>query len=159
MNVDADRLAPTQQLHALILDYWFDADRNWGRTAPELFTEDGVWEQPTRTLNGREGVRAFYTAREQRGNRVVLHAIANFRAVYDSAADEAIATWAMVLTGGDGIPTLPTRPPVEITYMTENWILTDEGWRIKHRGGETPFSGGEVLGALPFKEGDPAVVK
>jgi hypothetical protein len=110
-------------------------------------------------LNGRAGVRAFYRAREEHGNRVVLHAIDNFRAVYDGAPDRAIATWAMVLTGGDGVPTLPTRPPIGISYMTENWLLIDEGWKIKHRVGESLFSGGEVLGTLNYKPDDPVVVK
>jgi hypothetical protein len=143
-----DRLELSRHLHALTVDYWYDVDRNWGRTAPALFTEDGVWEAPDATFSGRDGLRAFYTAREARGGRVVLHAVINFRADFDGSPDRAVATWAMVLWGGDGVPVLPPRPPVVIDYVTEQWVRTAEGWRIRHRKSDALFRGGEVLEPL-----------
>jgi len=29
MKIDSDRLALTQELHALVIDYWHDVDTNW----------------------------------------------------------------------------------------------------------------------------------
>lgn len=154
MTIDPERYAVTQQIHTRILDYWFDVDRNWGRTAADFFTEDGVWAQERQTYNGREAVRAFYSARERRGDRVVLHAVQNFRAQYAGAPDKAIATWAWLLFGGDGVPVLPTAPPVSITYMTEQWVLIDNVWMIKHRKADALFAGGQMLGNLGLTEAD-----
>ena len=38
MKIAQDRIALTQQLHALCVDYWHDVDTNWGRNAPDYYT-------------------------------------------------------------------------------------------------------------------------
>src|SRR5688572_30818229 len=133
MIIDADRLALTQQLQALLVDYWYDVDTNWGRNAPEYFAPDGIWVGERQMFEGREGVRGFYSWREQRGGRVVFHAVQNVRADFDGATDRAVCEWVLVLYGGDGTPPIETAPPILIDYITERWALTDEGWQIKHR--------------------------
>lgn len=145
MNIDSDRLALTQQLQALEIDYWHDVDTNWGRNAPELFMEDGNWVGLSSTFEGREGVRAFYTWREEHGGRVVFHSVQNFRAVFDGSPDRALAHWVMVLWGGDGVPILPTNPPILIDQITEHWVLTDDGWKIANRSSNVLFQGGQML--------------
>ncbi|WP_162942302.1 nuclear transport factor 2 family protein [Desertimonas flava] len=145
MNIDADRLALTQQLHALLVDYWHDVDTNWGRLAPDYFTPDGLWVGENSTFEGREGVRAFYQWREKRGNRVVFHSVQNLRAIFDGGPDKALCQWVMVLHGGDGTPPIATNPPILIDYMTERWVLTDEGWKINHRSSNVLFKGGALL--------------
>ena len=41
-----DRLRLTQELHALLIDYWHDVDTNWGRNAPEYYTQDAISSRP-----------------------------------------------------------------------------------------------------------------
>lgn len=145
MLIDADRLALTQELTTLLVDYWYDVDTNWGRTAPEFFAVDGVWVGDGQTFEGREGVRKFYEWREQRGNRVVFHAVQNVRANFDGSPDRAICEWVLVLYGGDGTPPIEAGPPILIDYMTERWTRTDAGWRIAHRSSNLLFRGGAML--------------
>lgn len=152
MNVDAERLALTQTLHAMLVDYWHDVDTNWGRNAPEYFLPNGRWDGSNGLLGAnREEIRDFYTRRERQGGRVTFHSVGNFRADFDGAPDRAVCNWVMVLWGGDGVPVLPTAPPVLIDYMTEKWVLTEDGWRIEHRASNPLFRGGQVL-KLPPRE-------
>ena len=83
MKIPQDRIALTQQLHALCVDYWHDVDTNWGRNAPDYYTEDGVFVGPAASYAGREKIRAFYKWREDRGARTVVHSVVNFQARLD----------------------------------------------------------------------------
>ena len=86
MNIDADRLALTQTLQAMIIDYWHDVDMNWGRNAADYFLPDARWEGDDFCLgSNREEIRDFYTRRERQGGRVTFHAVENFRAFFDGA--------------------------------------------------------------------------
>jgi hypothetical protein len=153
MNVDADRLALTQTLQAMIIDYWHDVDMNWGRNAADYFLPDGRWEGDDFCLGtNREEIRDFYRRRERQGGRVTFHAVENFRAFYDGAPDRARCEWVMVLWGGDGVPVLPTAPPNLIDFVTERWVLTDEGWRIAYRGSNPLLRGGQLLQLRPVDE-------
>ena len=67
MRIAPDRLALTQELHALLIDYWHDVDTHWGRSAPDYYTEDGVFEGPAASYAGREKIRAFYNVCSHRG--------------------------------------------------------------------------------------------
>ena len=84
MKISPERLALTHELHALVIDYWHDVDTNWGRNAPDYYTEDGVFEGPAASYAGREKIRAFYKWREDRGARTVVHSVHNFQAMLDA---------------------------------------------------------------------------
>ena len=43
MKISPERIALTQQLYGLVVDYWHDVDTNWGRNAPNYFAPDGVF--------------------------------------------------------------------------------------------------------------------
>ena len=73
-----------------MIDYWHDVDTNWGRNAPDYYTEDGVF-RVRRRLTGREKIRAFYKWREDRGARTVVHSVHNFQAWLEGP-DKATAT-------------------------------------------------------------------
>src|SRR5262245_48700940 len=72
---DAMRAAVTD-LQQLVADYWYDVDEHDSLTAPEFFTEDGVFEVGTGTYTGPTGVRAFYDHRALRGKRTTRHTVA-----------------------------------------------------------------------------------
>lgn len=149
-TIDPDRLALTETLQALTIDYWHDVDMNWGRIAPEYFLPDGWWDGDDFTLGAnREEIRDFYTRRERQGGRVTFHSVQNFRAFFDGDPDRAVCHWVMVLWGGDGVPVLPTAPPNLVDYITERWVLTSDGWRIEHRGSHPLFRGGQLLKLEP----------
>src|SRR3569833_1431448 len=106
MRIDEDRLKLTQVLHALLIDYWHDVDQNWGRNAPDYYTEDAKFIGSAASYEGREKIRAFYKWRENRGDRTVVHSVQNFKAFFDGT-DKATCHWFMMLYAADGKPVLP----------------------------------------------------
>lgn len=143
MRLDKERLVLTHELQALLIDYWHDVDTNWGRNAPEYYTPEGIFVGPSASYHGKEKIRAFYTWRETRGARSVVHAVHNFQAVFDGAPDKALCHWFLMLYAADGKPILPTHPPIQIAYMTDRLIrLDNEGWKVTYRRFDTWFEGG-----------------
>ncbi|MDF0601726.1 nuclear transport factor 2 family protein [Psychromarinibacter sp. C21-152] len=142
MRIDADRLALTGQLHALLVDYWHDVDTNWGRNAPDYYTPDGVFVGSKNAYEGRETIRAFYTWREDRGERTVIHAIHNFRAVFDGGPDRALCNWYLFLYAADGPPVHETALPISVSRMTDRLVRAGAGWLVSHRRFEQWFKGG-----------------
>ena len=142
MKVSSERLALTHELHALVVDYWHDVDTNWGRQAPEYYTEDGEFIGPAASYKGREKIRAFYKWREDRGARTVVHSVVNFQ-VLPEGADHATCHWFLMLYAADGKPVLPTHAPIQIAYMTDKMVRDAEsGWLVKSRQFDTWFEGG-----------------
>ncbi|PWC33571.1 nuclear transport factor 2 family protein [Azospirillum sp. TSO35-2] len=142
MRIDENRLALTQTLHTLLIDYWHDVDTNWGRNAPDYYTEDGVFVGSAASYEGREKIRAFYKWREDRGARTVVHAVQNFQAMFDGSPDRVLCHWFLLLYAADGKPVLPTHPPIQIAYMTDRLVMTDEGWKVTYRRFDPWFEGG-----------------
>ncbi|KRA43268.1 nuclear transport factor 2 family protein [Devosia sp. Root635] len=142
MRIDEARLALTQELHALLVDYWHDVDANWGRGAPDYYTPDGSFVGPAASYEGREKIRAFYKWREDRGARTVVHSVQNFQAKFDGGPDKAVCHWFMMLYAADGKPVLPTHPPIQIAYMTDRLVKTAEGWKVTYRKFDIWFEGG-----------------
>jgi hypothetical protein len=142
MKISAERLALTQHLLALVIDYWHDVDTNWGHNAPGYYTEDGVFDGGRNTYVGRDKIAAFYRWREERGARTVVHAVHNFQAFPDGP-DRATCHWFLMLYAADGVPVLPTNPPIQIAYMTDRCVRDGEGnWLVRHRKFENWFQGG-----------------
>lgn len=142
MKVSRERIALTHELYALLIDYWHDVDTNWGRNAPNYYTEDGVFEGPAASYVGREKIRAFYKWREDRGARTVVHSVHNFQ-VIPEGSDAATCHWFLMLYGADGKPVLPTHPPIQIAYMTDKCVKGGNGgWLVKYRKFENWFEGG-----------------
>jgi hypothetical protein len=153
MRIGEDRLALTQELHALLVDYWHDVDTNWGRGAPDYYTPDGAFVGPAASYIGREKIRAFYKWREDRGARTVVHSVQNFQADFDGGLDKAVCHWFMMLYAADGKPVLPTHPPIQIAYMTDRLVRTDEGWKVTYRKFDIWFEGGTPA-TNPTLDGD-----
>jgi hypothetical protein len=142
MKISSDRIILTQELYALVVDYWHDVDTNWGRQAPEYYTEDGEFIGPAASYKGREKIRAFYKWREDRGARTVIHAVANFQVIPESS-NRVTCHWFLMLYAADGKPVLPTHPPIQIAYMTDKMVRDGEnGWLVESRRFENWFEGG-----------------
>lgn len=141
MRISGERLALTQELEALCVDYWHEVDTNWGRNAPEYYTEDGEFIGPEASYKGRDTIRKFYKWREERGARTVVHAVVNFQALPEGD-DAATCHWFLMLYAADGKPVLPTHPPIQIAYMTDRMVRTSTGWLVKTRKFENWFVGG-----------------
>jgi hypothetical protein len=141
MNLD-DKLRIAAELQGMLADFWHDVDTNWGRQAADFFTEDGVFEASERSYVGRSKIEQFYRYRQDRGARVAVHSVANFRAE-PSGPNEAMCTWYLILYACDGEPILPAAPPIQIALATDHCLRGKDGrWRYHHRKFSTLFKGG-----------------
>jgi SnoaL-like domain len=137
-----DQLRARQELEVMLIEYWHDVDTNWGRNAGPYYTEDGIFETSKHSYHGRAKIEQFYQYRIDRGPRIAVHSVSNFRCVLHSAT-EATCNWYLLLYAMDGKPILPTNPPIQITHMTDTCVKGPDGrWRYKHRKFETWFEGG-----------------
>lgn len=137
-----ERLLATQELQLLLSEYWHDVDTNWGRTAPDYYTENAEFVGADNAYVGREKIREFYKWRENRGQRTVVHAVTNFRAHFEGD-DRATCTWYLLLWAADGAPILPTHAPITVSLMHDRMERTADGrWLCSYRRFETWFQGG-----------------
>lgn len=111
-------LRARQELEALAVEYWYEVDVNGGHRAHEFYTDDATFTTSIKTRHGREAIREFYTAREQRGARLSLHVVQNFRVVLE-APNRARCDYIMSLYAADGAPILPSRPAIMVARATE----------------------------------------
>jgi hypothetical protein len=140
------QLLSALEMEADLADYWHDVDTAWGTRAGEYYTQDAVFEAGRLRLEGREAIQRFYSWREGRGARTAVHAVTNFRAVFDDQGG-AVANWYMLLYAADGEPVLPTHSPVRISRMTDQYLqdAASGRWLCKYRRFETLFEGGALL--------------
>ncbi|GAA5236714.1 hypothetical protein FOZ76_13070 [Verticiella sediminum] len=128
----ADRLVLSQELQALVLEYWYEVDMHHGRQAHLFYTEDAVFETSLKRRQGRDAIREFYAGREQRGPRVSLHLVHNFRTVPQADGTAAI-NYVLALHAADGAPVLPSRPAIMLADARETAVRTADGWRFSSR--------------------------
>ena len=71
-----------------------------------------------------------------------MHAVHNFQAMFDGPG-KALCHWFLMLYAADGKPILPSNPPIQIAYMTDNLIQdSDGGWLLASRKFDNWFEGG-----------------
>jgi len=136
--------AITAALADLETDYWYDVDHNWGRTAHEFYKADGVFAIGDKLMTGPEEVRAFYSWREGRGERVARHLISNVRV---RRADEKSAKLECIMSlyAADGAPVLESRPAIMIADVVSECVLDQDGrWRYASHVLRPLFMGGEA---------------
>lgn len=125
-------LLARQQLEALAVEYWYEVDVNGGARAHEFYTEDATFTTSIKTRRGRAAIRDFYTAREQRGARVSLHVVQNFRVVLEGE-NRARCDYIMSLYAADGEAVLPSRPAIMIARATEVVVRLGGQWLYEDR--------------------------
>lgn len=132
-----------QALTALEVDYWYDVDRNWGRTAHTFYVEDGVFAIGDKVMAGRQAVIDFYRWREGRGARTARHVVSNFR-LSDRRGDTAEFECIMCLYAADGLPVRESRPAIMIADVQSVCKLADNTWRYTSHRLLPVFMGGEA---------------
>ena len=137
-----DRVRWTQELHLFVADYWHDVDTNWGRNAGDHYTEDATFVSSRNTYSGRDQIEKFYAWRVNRGARVAIHSMSNFRVEPPQDSSSATCTYYLTLYADDGVPVLPTHPPIQLALMTDKFVRADGRWLCTQRKFTTLFAGG-----------------
>jgi len=139
---EGEQLFERARLQAQLHDLWHDVDTNWGRNAASYYTEDAEFGGKAGTYRGRRELEEFYAYRVNRGERVAVHSVTNFRTVFDGP-DIAHATWYLLAYAADGVPVLPTHPPIQICLVTDRHERQPDGkWLCARRNFDVLFAGG-----------------
>jgi hypothetical protein len=140
------RLLATAQLQANLLDFWYDVDHAWGGKASDYYSEDGVYESGKLRLEGRAAIQKFYSWREERGARVSVHGVLNFRAQFDDNGG-ATSTWYMLLYAADGEAPQQSTAPTRLSLATEHyrWHEGEGRWLCTRRNLDNLFKGDAQL--------------
>lgn len=141
-----ERAAATAELEMGLADFWHDVDTNWGRNAGDYYAPEGVYSSGKLHLEGREAIQGFYSWREDRGERVAVHAYSNFRAEFDDKGG-ATANWYMLLWAADGAAPHESTAPTRISRATEHfrWDESEQRWLCTRRQLVNLFKGGAQL--------------
>lgn len=128
-----ERLALRQELEYLAIDFWHEVDNNDGRDAASYYVEDAVFATSIREYRGRQAIHDFYTRRENRGPRLSLHIVQNFR-IEPQDATHVRCEYVMSLFAADGGPVLPSRPAIMVAIAEELVVRQADGrWLYESR--------------------------
>jgi len=122
-----ERLLLRQQLEYLAIDFWHEVDRNDGRDAARYYIEDAIFATSIREYRGRQAIHDFYTRREQRGPRLSLHLVQNFRIDAIEGPDRVRCSYVMSLFAADGEPVLPSKPAIMVAVAEEVVVQQGDG--------------------------------
>lgn len=126
-------LAQRYELEALAIDFWHDVDANGGRNAASYYADDALFATSIREYRGRAAIQDFYNRREQRGQRVSLHLVQNFR-IEPQAPGRVRCQYIMSLFAADGEPPLPSRPAIMVAIAEEIAARQPDGrWLYESR--------------------------
>ena len=117
-----------------LLDYWHDVDRNRARTARSFYTADSIYEMVDLRMEGPDAVQRYYDYRESRGERLVRHVVSNLR-VEVLARDRARLDGVLCVYAADGVPVLPSAPPIMVADTECEFVRPDgRPWQFRlHR--------------------------
>jgi hypothetical protein len=128
-----EKLFIRQEIEALTIDFWYQVDLHWGRTAHEFFVKDGTFRVGDRVYKGAQEIREFYKWRETRGVRTARHIISNLHVTVESDT-KASAISFMTLFVADGPPPLPAKAPTQVADITDVLVRESDGkWRYVSR--------------------------
>lgn len=146
-------LTPSEILAQLIeleTAYWYDVDRNWGRTAHTMYVEDGIFVVGDTRMEKKAGVEGFYKWRETRGERTARHLVSNFH-LLKHAGDRATMACVLCLHAADGLPVLESHPAIMIADVESECVRQSNGqWLFSSHVLSPVFMGG-VKPTLPGK--------
>ncbi len=129
-------------LYLLQVAYWEEVDQRGGEQATRFFIPDSEFTIGEKRLLGTDEISAFYRWRKKRGLRTARHLVSNC-SVRSIGPTEAEFKSVLTLYADDGLPVLPTAPPVMISDVVDHCVLTDAGWKFKSRILKTIFQGGK----------------
>jgi hypothetical protein len=139
---DADDFRLRHAVQDRLIDYWWDVDANDAREAPGFYTDDCVYWMCEHRMDGPGAVRDYYAYRSSRGARLVRHVLTNLRARL-TAPDAAWVTGVLTVYAADGVPVLPSSPPILVADNHAEFVRSaDRTWRMREHRITALFRGG-----------------
>ena len=131
-----------QEVQDRLIDYWWDVDSNDARDALGFYTGDCLYQMCEHRMQGHAAIRRYYDYRASRGARVVRHVLTNLRARVE-AAGRASVIGILTVHAADGLPVLPTAPPILVADNEAMFVREADGvWRMAENRITPLFRGG-----------------
>lgn len=131
-----------QAVQDRLIDYWWDVDRNAARGALDFYTDDCLYLMCDHRMEGHAAIRSYYDFRASRGDRLVRHVVTNLRAQVP-APDRATLDGILCVYAADGVPVLPSAPPIMVADIACEFVLDGQGtWRFRLHQIVALFTGG-----------------
>ncbi|MDO9405087.1 MAG: nuclear transport factor 2 family protein [Polaromonas sp.] len=122
----SELLSLRYELESMTIDFWHEVDIKGGSDAPAFYTDDAVFQSSVREYRGRTAIQDFYSRRRERGHRVSLHLVNNFRIEVDSDT-QVRGQYVLSLFAADGQPVLPSRPAIMLALVEELFVKQADG--------------------------------
>lgn len=110
-------------------------DHGEGSKVADLFTEDGVWTSVENTMDGKDAIRAGFTARQDNKARMSRHVCHNFLLDIESET-RAQGCVYLTLYRVDGDPDRKwseLNGPNLVGEYRDTFVKTEKGWLIERR--------------------------
>lgn len=131
-----------QTVQDRLIDYWWDVDGNDARGALDFYTDDCVYQMCEHRMQGQAAIRQYYDYRASRGARLVRHVLTNLRTRVESS-QRASVIGILTVHAADGVPVLPTAPPILVADNAALFVLGRDGvWRMAENRITALFRGG-----------------
>ena len=138
---ESEQLEIEAACYRLVTDYCHFVDHGEASRIADLFTADGVWTSPENTMTGLDELREGFQAREDNKGRMSRHVCNNFR-LFEISKDRAKGCVYLTLyrhDGEAGRSFSPLEGPAMVGEYVDEFVRTDDGWRIKHRAIKVDF--------------------
>lgn len=132
---DAEIAAIQQLCETVSIQYAFYLDGKDWQNLPNAFAPDGVWEVLGNRMEGREAIREYWKTRtaDWAANHGRLHQISN-QVIEVIDRNHARGTSKVVVYFFDTSPDAKQRlVPGLIAQNHDEFVRTEEGWKLKHR--------------------------
>ena len=134
---DIPRMLIERECERLINQYCLFVDFGEASRIAELFTEDGQWINESIRMEGQEGIRKWFSKRQDVTRRTSRHLCTN---VLITMVDEDHATGICYLinyrhdsrTGEAEVPA-PSDAPKFVGEYRDTFVRTPDGWRFQTR--------------------------
>jgi hypothetical protein len=137
-----DRLAIRLAIEDLNAAFAYHLDHNQVEPLVDLFTANARYSHGERQSEGREALRALFTARTSGGARTTRHLYSGLRIVIDderSASGESVC----MAFAANQLPPVAFCTPYLVADFVDRYILDSDGrWRIEQRDIRRIFAAG-----------------
>lgn len=131
-----------QTVEDRLVAYWRDVDRFNASQALGYYTQDCIYQMVDHRMDGHAAIQRYYAHRDARGPRLVRHVLSNVY-VEVRSANEAWLEGVLTVYAADGVPVLPSAPPIMVADAACDFVREGDGvWRMRLHRLSALFTGG-----------------
>lgn len=128
----ADRSNDRLAIERLNADYGYHLDGGDIDSFCALFTDDVIYSNGPRVLEGLDALRSFLASRTAGGPRTSRHMYSGLRIDF-TGDDDAVSTSVWMSFAANGEPPINMATPFLVANVDDVYVRRDSGWFFKER--------------------------